>query len=245
MGKHISHYFVDLRLPPEERWRPLLASRWVRKESRKLAQDSFSMFFNSPLTRQIGKLLKRITHLAFNIIGTGELDYARDVHIWGEVIGDKSMASMANLSYELYGLINVPFNRLGLCSSVAFFRPRLGMVHVRNMDWDISRIRKDTILVDFDGLAGKFTAVTMPGFCGVLSGVAKGRFSATINANEDHTKKYWPNFHGWGASFLLRWIFEYCESYEDALRVLRRGQALFPFLFNSWARSEAKRVSWP
>jgi len=100
MGKHMPHYSVDLGLPPEERWQPLLTSRWVRKDSCKLAQDAFDMFFNSPPTRQFGKLLKQVTHAAFKIIGTGELDYMRDVQVWGEVIGDKSMASMANLSYE-------------------------------------------------------------------------------------------------------------------------------------------------
>src|SRR5205814_9536639 len=71
------------------------------------------------------------------------------------------------------------------------------------------------------------TAISIPGLVGVLSGVARGRFSATINmapANGDTL----PNLAGWSAALLLRHVFETCDDYEDALRLLKREPAVFP-----------------
>jgi acid ceramidase len=85
-----------------------------------------------------------------------------------------------------------------------------------------------TIILDCKSGAGSFKAVSLPGMVGVLSGVAKGRFSITINSKEDRNHIV-PNFGGWGATLLLRWIFESCSSYEEALRELKRAPAFVPF----------------
>ncbi len=63
---------------------------------------------------------------------------------------------------------------------------------------------------------------------GVLSGVAKGRFSITVNSNEDRNH-YLPNPAGWGATLLIRWILESCGDWDEALRELKKAPAFVPF----------------
>jgi predicted choloylglycine hydrolase len=116
----------------------------------------------------------------------------------------------------------------GLCTSVAFHQPGLGMVHCRNLDWPLKQMKDATIILDCKSDAGPFRAVTVPGLVGVLSGVAKGRFSITINSN-DVTDHFVPYVNGWSAALLVRWIFENCSSYDEALRELKKASGFVPF----------------
>jgi predicted choloylglycine hydrolase len=69
-----------------------------------------------------------------------------------------------------------------------------------------------------------------------MSAVAKGRFSATINWlpwTSSGLLPGWvpkPNLFGWPASFLLRYIFERCKTFEDALNEIKRTKVVSPVL---------------
>jgi predicted choloylglycine hydrolase len=85
-----------------------------------------------------------------------------------------------------------------------------------------------TVLIDYvNGPCGDFTAVSVPGMVGVLSGVAKGRFSATINLAP--AENYAPNIlSGWSILLLLRYVFEYCKTYEDAVDMFSNSTSIAP-----------------
>jgi hypothetical protein len=162
--------------------------------------------------------------LYLSAVGDGGTGYAEDLAVWNNyAVGDMDKLVFGNLLYEMSAMG-------GLCTSVAFDAQGLGMVHARNMDWPLPQIRSRTILIDFDGPAGPFTAVTMPGYIGVLSAVAPGRFSATINSTLNQP---WhgriPNFSGFAASFALRSVFESCEDYDDAIHTLLNTEVFSSF----------------
>jgi hypothetical protein len=210
-------YKVDLQLPPQQRWDELLSDKWAVKAARNLVADA---------NKEYGILklpLNKLTNAVFNFVGTGSLGYDEEIAELSPYVGDADEIVCANLTYEIYQLGLTLKSFLGLCTSVAFDLKGVGMIHARNMDWPIMRIRKSTILVDFKGgAAGAFTAVTVPGLVGVLSGVAKGRFSATINSAEDNSKNRGFNFRGWSAMFLLRYVFESCKTYDEAVAFLKK-----------------------
>ncbi|MHA3913655.1 hypothetical protein [Halovulum sp. GXIMD14793] len=70
------------------------------------------------------------------------------------------------------------------CSAFALATPT-GPIHARNLDWwtENSLLSTATLATRFTGApAGEFTSIGWPGFAGVLSGVAPGRFAITLNA---------------------------------------------------------------
>ena len=235
------HFKIDFRKAPSERWEELLTDPWAIRKARTLCNAvsrQWQAQFGRLTPLVTGPVAKAASFLARR--SQGDLDYVEDMEVWSEyAVGDFNRVILANFSYEVsqvHGGIgnglqqakNGIFKRLGFCTSVAFRRPRLGMVHCRNMDWPISQIKDATIVLDCKSDAGPFKAVSVPGMVGVLSGVARGRFSMTVNSKEDLNHVV-PNPAGWGATLLVRWIFECCGSYEAALRELRKAPAFVPF----------------
>lgn len=186
------------------------------------------------------KVTSKLTNALFKMIGTGECGYAEEISAWSKYTGiEIEKVVTANLSYELYQswtwLLKMDprktFRKLipQFCSSVSFYQTGIGMVHARNMDWPLDGLRDKTVLIKYkNGSCGDFTAVSAPAMVGVLSGVAKGRFSATINQAPASLKMFPNLISGWSAMFLLRWIFENCESYDDAFRVLEKATTIVP-----------------
>ena len=228
----LPEFTVNLRTPPTERWDELLTDRWAKTAARKLIKDILE-----DVEWRTGTLLfpvvKNLIARAGKSLASslGELDYMEDVEEWSTyAIRDEAAVLLANYSYELHGLFR-PFSGTGgLCSAANRWLPNVGPVHLRNLDWPLPRMSSATVLLHFKGApAGPFTAVSVPGMVGVLSGVARGRFSATVNSQEDDHDRRLPNFRGWAAGFLLRWLLEHCRSYDDALRALRSAPAFVPF----------------
>jgi len=161
-------------------------------------------------------------------------NYRDDISAWSDwAIGDTSSVAVSNLMYEIIS-VSRRAGRLvgysGLCTSVAFQKPRWGMLHARNLDWPLEGMRNSSILIDFVGApAGPYTAVSVPGCVGVVSGCAKGRFSLSLNqapATQGPSILALPTFTS--ATFLLREVFESCHTYEEALEVLEQSSTPFP-----------------
>jgi hypothetical protein len=207
-------YTVNLRKSSEDRWDELLSDPWATNKALRLAEE---------IKRQAGFLRttvgKALSRIAF-ALSDSETNYSDDIDVWTEYcFEDKGLTAMANLSYELNSL----------CTSVAFWRPGLGMVHARNLDWNLPGMKKATILIDYmKASAGDFTAVSVPGLIGVLSGVAKGRFSATINQAPPLSGK---NLLGCSAPLLLRFVFEQCKTFNEAVHTLRENECFAPVFF--------------
>jgi predicted choloylglycine hydrolase len=209
-------YVVDLALPSEDRWNDLLEDPWAIDIAKKLAFESYKDCDYGILN----PFIKFGVYILAKIFGQ---EYLSDMYVWGKyAINDVGVAIFANLSYEL----SQASNRL-LCSSVAFEHKKFGMIHLRNLDWSLDGMKEGTVILDYiNGPCGDFQAVSLPGQVGVLSGVAKDRFSATINlapASEVIIKN-----NRWVAQFLLRYIFENCFSYSDALSFLATAKTVGP-----------------
>jgi hypothetical protein len=153
-------------------------------------------------------------------------NFGKDADAWADGAGiDRNELILANLSYELAQSFNMPVvghvkKWLGFgCTAAAYNLPKgQGVAHVRNLDWPLPECGPSTALIDFQSESGPFTAVGWPAFIGILSAVAPGRFSATINMapQAGMVTAHWP------PSFALRHIFERCEDFDDAVSTLRK-----------------------
>lgn len=119
------------------------------------------------------------------------------------------------------------------CSTAAGPDPRGGAAMLRVLDWPMSGIGGHSVIGRFTGRAGDFYAATWPGFAGVLTGMAPGRFSAAINQPPapqpsgiapidavTNRLRMMGTRGGWPASHLLRNVFETARDFADAVRRL-------------------------
>ncbi len=107
-----------------------------------------------------------------------------------------------------------------------------GNAMLRVLDWPMRGIGPFSVIGRFTGPAGAFAAVTWPGFAGVLTGMAPGRFSAAINQppaaapsgvgaiDAVLTRLQLAGRSAWPASHLLRHVFEHAHDFAHALRML-------------------------
>jgi len=118
---------------------------------------------------------------------------------------------------------------------------------VRTLDWPCDGLGRRVEVARMAGPAGEFFNVTWPGFVGVLTAMAPGRFAAAINqaplrrrtrhpwlrpvdlaANAVRT---WVNVRHMPPDHLLRLAFETCTSYAEARRLLERVPVARPVIF--------------
>jgi acid ceramidase len=104
------------------------------------------------------------------------------------------------------------------CTAFAVETPG-GILHARNLDWwaENGVLERCTATSHFSGAqAGDFTTVGWPGFIGVFSGIAPGRFAISLNAvlSRDPVQVATP------VVFLIRAVLEEARSFSDALATL-------------------------
>ena len=226
----VPRYLVDLQEPADgSRWDSLLTDRWAVRAAEGLCNE-----VESQLAEGVPAPIKALIKFAVN--GTHAMfgSYRDDINAWSEwAVGDTSSVAVGNLMYEIMSVARRAGRLMGysgLCTSVAFQKPHFGMLHARNLDWPLEGMRNSSILIDFVGApAGPYTAVSVPGCVGVVSGCAKGRFSLSLNqapATQSPSIFAVPAFTS--ATFLLREVFESCHTYEEALEVLEHSSTPFP-----------------
>lgn len=223
-------YEIDLSRPASERWAEMIASECggARELIGGCIQQMELKAGSGPIFAA-KKLLPAICRLCGDNLG-GDLD------AWAAGAGiNRRDLLLANLSYELAqagiwgsGLIAKARGWLGWCTAAAFELPRgQGIAHIRNMDWPLLGCGPRTVLIHYTGARGPFTTVGWPGYVSVLSGIAPGRFSATINM----APMAGPVTLHWPASFALRRVFEECSTFAEAVEALRRFKLSAPALF--------------
>jgi hypothetical protein len=123
-----------------------------------------------------------------------------------------------------------------------------GPVLRRTLDWPFSGLGKLVEVTRQRGSAGEFLNVTWPGFIGVLTAVAPGRFGAAINQAPMRriTRIAWLRWldyalNALGVFFtsrgrlppehLLRVAFENCATFDEACRLLETTPVARPVLF--------------
>jgi hypothetical protein len=145
----------------------------------------------------------------------------------GEIVGiaershDQPGAFALNLAYEWS------------CTTGVSAQPgEKGVRMRRTLDWPMDGLGRDVVVARFQGNAGEYYNITWPGFVGVATGMAPGRFAAAINqpplAKQTGLRpldwalarmSYWRS-NGLPAMHLLRRVFDECVNYEEAKRRL-------------------------
>jgi len=140
---------------------------------------------------------------------------------------------MLNLSYEW------------LCTTgVAPDPGGLGSRMLRTLDWPLEGLGRHVVVARFEGAAGPYFNVTWPGFIGVITAMAPGRFSAALNqAPMPRQSRLWFSdwvrarlgvWQGGGLppAHLLRRIFDRCATFEEARAMLRETRVSLPGFFS-------------
>lgn len=160
-----------------------------------------------------------------------ETPYRDDVFAVAERIGMPGGA-LLNLSYEWSCTTGVAADPSGV-----------GNRMLRTLDWPMPEIGRHVAIARHDTPHGAYVNVTWPGFVGVLTAMAPGRFSAAIN--QPPMRRHSPVFgidwlvnrrRVWRSSaqppsHLLRRVFETCATYADARAMLRDEPLCIPAFF--------------
>ncbi len=132
--------------------------------------------------------------------------YIDEIKVWEEYVWN---VATANISYEIEGFL---WAQKSLCSSASY-----GSKHYRTLDWDIKGLKKWETIKCINAPAGEFKMVGVPAMVGCLTGVAKGRFSISINADMSECHIY---LAGTPIAILIRQALEECESFDEAVRFI-------------------------
>lgn len=117
---------------------------------------------------------------------------------------------------------------------------------LRTLDWPFPGLGRHVEVAHMAGPAGDFLSVTWPGFVGALTGMAPGRFAASINQAPLWRRTRHPWLRGydilanavatWSLPHippdqLLRHVFETCATFDDARRRLEQTPVARPVIF--------------
>jgi hypothetical protein len=118
-----------------------------------------------------------------------------------------------------------------------------GVTLMRTLDWPFDGLGRALIAVRQQGRAGPYASITWPGFAGVLTGMAPGRFAAAIN-QPPLPLPAWGKAVGWGVSrlrvnrspalppsHLLRLAFDTCRDFAEAMALIRSTPICVPAIF--------------
>ncbi len=135
---------------------------------------------------------------------------------------------LTNVMYELAQAgATSPFG----CTSVVMDTPKDGIVHIRNMDWELLNMGRSTVVIDgYD-----YTAVSNPGLLGALSGMVADEFSITLNWAPPSEVPCWK----FGPLFLLQYILENATTYAEAVELARDTPLSTPALFTIAGAADA------
>jgi hypothetical protein len=118
----------------------------------------------------------------------------------------------------------------------------------RTLDWPFPGLGRHVQVALQDGGAGCYANVTWPGAVGVLTAVAPARFAAAINQAPLYRRadalallpadfalngiSTWRHTGRWPAAHLLRFAFDHCRTYDEAVQLLARTPLARPTLFS-------------
>ena len=215
----VKRYVVDLEAPPEKAWAEVIANE--TGTMRALLDEGWGSAMETT-ARKSGRSLRFVSgaartvaipfHLLYRI-SRGR--YLREIYAWADALGvSRHQCVMMQCLYELSHL--KPARPHPGCSAGVVWSEKLGMVHVRTMDWNMNAIGPATRLYDCRRGARRHYVVGLPGFVGALSGMVPGGYSVTINWAPPASHP----FFFLGPLFELRHTLETCDTYNEAVRRL-------------------------
>lgn len=224
MGDYVENYkthLIDLKLPESIRWNEVI--RKEKKNVKKFLKLNHSIIYRL-IGSKFGEKYKKYEGL-----------YIDEMESWAEGIEYTfGLISALNCQYSLYSwgvaLMNKPrhkvlkilkdlMSQIPGCTTGIKWHKKMGMVHIRNMDWSLYGLGNATRLFKFKNGKREFYSVGVLGQIGVFSGMLPKKYAITINWAPISD---FPDFNGYEPSMLLRWIFENCNTYEEALKELKR-----------------------
>ncbi|CCQ72913.1 hypothetical protein [Magnetospira sp. QH-2] len=165
---------------------------------------------------------------------------------WLHRSGNPYLAEIEAISKVIDGpgayLLNLSFE--WTCTSAAAPDPAAETPRlVRSLDWEYEHLGRSVMVVRQHGPAGDFFNVTWPGFVGVLTAMAPGRFAVAIN-QPPMTRRSglkpldwilnrlsWRGSKAMPPSHLLRQVCETCATYDQALEALRDTELCIPVFY--------------
>jgi hypothetical protein len=118
---------------------------------------------------------------------------------------------------------------------------------IRTLDWPFLGLGRHTEVARMRGECGEFFSVTWPGYVGVLTAMAPGRFAACLNQAPTwrRTRHRWLRPYDYAANALGTWAgadrmppdqllrqsFEVCGSYGAARQILERTPVARPVIY--------------
>lgn len=188
----------------------------------------------APMPRWGHVCLAPLDRLARSWLQKSASRYFEDLERIAEILGFHGAATL-NMSY------------LFACTTRAFVGPDGAPMIRRSLDWPFRGLGRGVEIAWAAGTAGGFYNVTWPGAVGVLTAMAPGRFSAVINQAPmrrriDGLAAFPYDFAlnlanalkcetGWPPDHLLRYAFETCATFEEAVALLAREPLARPVLF--------------
>ena len=181
-----------------------------------------------------GVCLASIDHLAGRWLKSSVSAYRDELQLVAAILGFPGTLTL-NMSY------------LFACTTSASLSAEGRPMIRRSLDWPFGGLGRCVEIAWQAGPAGEFYNATWPGAVGVLSAMAPGRFCAVIN--QAPMRRRAPGLvampfdasinlaqallreDGWPPDHLLRYAFETCETFEDAIRLLSREPLARPALF--------------
>ncbi len=210
---HIPEYHVSLGKKAERRWNEII--EYHHEDAVELMDNALDNFEDG-----LGNIWTPAAIFIKNLLATGfKLSggyFQDDIQALADDLGmSASDIIVANISYELSQAGELLAPPSG-CTAVVLKVPRVGLVHVRNLDWPLKGMGRTTIIIRFKKRGREIVAVTNPGLVGVLSGMVPKRFSVTLNWAPPNQR---PRFK-LGPIFLIRWVLENARNYKEAVDYL-------------------------
>ena len=131
------------------------------------------------------------------------------------------------------------------CTTGVGSAPEGGLVMRRTLDWPFHGLGRELVVAHQTGPAGDFYNLTWPGFVGVITGMAPGRFAIAINQAPMRRRGAWPKAVNWlldrvkvhsgtalPPAHLVRQVFETCPTFEAAVAMLEKTPIALPALIS-------------
>lgn len=165
---------------------------------------------------------------------------------WARRAGNPHYDEIADISARLPAgiwFMNLCFE-WGCTTGVAADPSGPGMRMLRTLDWPFEGLGRHMVLARQSGAAGEFINLTWPGFVGVVTAMAPGRFALAINQAPLVRRGYLPVFADWIANrlrvfrsahlppvHLARRAMENCTTYAAARDLLETTPLALPAFF--------------
>lgn len=219
-------------------WKPVLQPQ--AKSARKLLQAFREQTESNVLGALPATLLRSVVSVLHKMLGSAYGVECRSIAAAVGVPVEELL--FANLAYDL--------TQAAGCTTFVVSTPR-GPVHARTLDWPFPKdhLRRNTTAYRVHGCPqGDYTIIGWPGLFGVLTAVARGRFSVTVNyvRNTEHSVfgAIHHAFSGhWPVPWLIRRALDEAPDFSSAVRLLQSEEVISPVLITvAGTKNEEKAV---